>query len=144
MTPIYHSWSSLMCSTDCIKKYDITIPNSDKNLISDFIFFSAVSSNESVYWLNYPLTLYRIHNNIISTSTNNTLCNDLITFWQYLYSLKMIDKNTLSKVKVKSYIILCFSFLKKSFLNLRLWLKENFVYALKVLISKIYYAIKFK
>lgn len=144
LMPIYSSWSSIMCRTDCIKKYDITIPNSNKNLISDFIFFANVSSNESVYWLSNPLTLYRMHDNNISRSVNNTLCDDLITFWQYLYSLKLIDKNTLSKVKIKSYITLFFSFLRKSLINFGLWFKENFLYALKVFISKIYYTLKLR
>jgi len=145
LIPIYHSRSSIMFSVDCIKKYDISIPTlSDKNLISDFIFFTKVSTNEYVYWLTSPLTLYRVHDNNVSTSTNNSLCRDLIIFWKYLYSLNLIDGNTLKKVKTKSYITLCFSFLKKSLLNLVLWFKENSFYALKVIISKIYYSIRMK
>ena len=122
--PVYRSWSTIMVKNEILDKYSISIPClSNYNLISDFIFFCKVSSNEYIYWLSKPLTLYRLHNNNISNSRNNSLPADMMKCLDYFLDKWIINKKSRKIMKSRWYNIMALSSLKTFFISFYQWIK---------------------
>ncbi len=121
---VTRSRSTIMVKNEMLKKYSISIPSlSDYNLISDFIFFFTVSSNEYIYWLEKPLTLYRFHSNNTSNKRHNSLPNDMMECIDYFLDNWYIGLETWKSMKSRRYNIMALSDLKWFFNNFYYWIK---------------------
>lgn len=147
LTPLYHSWSTIMVKSDIIKKYPITIPSlSNHSLVSDFLFFFSVWNNEKIYGIEEPLTWYRVHSNNLSRSINNSLTNDLLKVFEYYFDNNIIDKRAYNKWKTICYATLFLSFTKNALKSLFKSFKSNFFFAIYTIFYKLraYFIIKKK
>lgn len=145
LTPLYHSRSTIMVKTDMIKNYPITIPSlMNRSLVSDFLFFFNVWSNEKIYGIEEPLTWYRVHSNNLSRSVNNSLTNDLLKVFEYYFNKGLINKKAFNKWKTICYATLFLSFTKNALKSLFESCKSNFFFTIYTIFYKLraYFIIK--
>ncbi len=114
----YMSRSTIMIRSSLLNKYKI-FPEAlwNKNIISDIYFFNQIAHNEDIYWIEKPLTYYRMYSDSVSGNMVGmiSLHIDGIKYVKYLYEKWFIDTTLYKNQICRHFLIINIISIKKFF-----------------------------
>ena len=117
----YMSRSTIMIKSELIDKYSIYKDFLWKNtIISDLFFFNQVAHNEDIYWIEEPLTYYRLHDDSVTKNIQWTVsyCFQFINYLQYLLNQWLINNKVYKDQVCRRYLIIAIRTIKEA---LHIW-----------------------
>ena len=112
----YKSRSSLMVKSELFDQYSIYCEYLwHRTLISDIYFFNQIAHNEDIFWIEEPLTYYRIHDDSLAGTIqgNIILCFDIIKYIDYLFKQKFITSSFYKNQICKYYLLMSTMLVRK-------------------------------